>query len=81
MERKETIIEGPLAIGDTRILVVGNLWLGNISVQDRHAFFGIKKPTHIMVISDSETKAFTVEGEGISPGKLIEDVPELSDYL
>lgn len=81
MERKETIIEGPLVIGGIKVLVVGNLWLGSTSLKDRDAFFGIKKPTHIMVVSDSERRAFTVEGEEIAPEKLIKDVPGLSSYF
>jgi hypothetical protein len=81
MERKETIIEGPRVVGGTRLIVVANLRLGSISLKDRHAFFGIKKPTHIVAISGSERRAFTIEGEEIIPEKLIKDVPELSDYL
>jgi hypothetical protein len=81
MEKKEIVIEGPRVIGGTTILVVGNVWLGSASLKDRDAFFGSKKPTHVLVISDSERRVFTVDGEEIALEKLMKDVPGLSSYL
>ena len=81
MEEKETVIEGPLFIGGTKVLVVGNLRLGSIGLMDGDAYFGTKKPTHVIVISGSERRAFTIEGEEIAPEKLIKDIPGLSSYL
>jgi hypothetical protein len=81
MEKKATVIEGPLVIGGTRIVVIGSVRWGNTSLRDSGIYFGTKKPTHVLVISGSERKAFTIEGEEIVLEKLIKDVTGLSDYL
>ena len=81
MEKKETVIEGPLVIGDTTILVAGEVWLGNASLKGRCAFSGAKRPTYVVVISDSERRAFTIEGEAIALEELMKDIPVLTSYL
>lgn len=81
MEQKETVIEGPLVIGGTTILVVGKVWLGSASLKGRHAFSGTKSPTYVVVISDSGRRAFTIEGEATALEGLMKDVPGLTSYL
>ena len=81
MEKKETVIEGPLVTGGIRIVVIGNVRIGYTSLMDGDIYYGTKKPTHVIVITDSESKAYAIEGEEIALVKLIKDVPGLSDYL
>ena len=81
MEQKETVIEGPLVVGGTRIVVIASVRWGNTRLRDSDIYFGGKKPTHVIVISGSERKAFTIEGAEIALEKLLPDVSGLSDYL
>jgi len=81
MEQKETVIDGPLVIGGTTILVVGEVWLRSTSLKGRCAFSGTKRPTYVVVISDSERRAFTIEGEAIALEELMKDIPVLTSYL
>jgi hypothetical protein len=81
MAKKAIVIEGPLVVGGTKVVVVASVHWGYTSLRDSGLYFGAKRPTHVVLISGSERKAFTVTGEEIALEKLLEDVSGLADYL
>jgi hypothetical protein len=81
MEKREVTIEGPLTIGGTKIYVVTEVRIGCTSSKGRLVCFGTKKPTYTVIVSDSETRAFTVQGEEVTLERLTEDVAGIEPLL
>ena len=81
MEKKEITIESPLAIGGRKVYVVAEARIGCTSSKGRLACFGAKKPTYIVLVSDSEKRAFTVRGEEVTMERLTEDVAGIEALL
>ena len=81
MEKKEIAIEGPVTIGTIKVYVVAEVWIGCTSSKGRLACFGAKKPTYTVIISDSEKRAFTVQGEEVTMERLTEDVAGIEALL
>ena len=81
MEKKEVIIEGPSTIGGIKVYVAVEVWLRCTSKKGGLACFGAKKPTHVVIVSDSEKKAFTIQGEEVTIEDLIKDVAGIEALL
>ena len=81
MEKKEVIIEGPLRIGGIRVYVAVEVWLRCINKKGRLACFGAKRPTHAVIVSDSEKKVFTMQGEEVTIEELTKDVADIEALL
>lgn len=81
MEKKEVTIEGPLTIGGTKIYVATEMRIGCTSSKGRLVCFGTKKPTHTVIVSGSEKRAFTVQGEEVTLVRLTEDVAGIETLL
>jgi len=81
MEKKEVAIEGPLTIGGIKVYVASEVWIGCTSSKGRLAYFGAKKPTYIVIVSDSEKRAFTVRGEEVTMERLTKDVAGIEALL
>jgi len=81
MEKKEVAIEGPLTIGGIKVYVAAEVRIGCTNSKGRLACFGTKKPTYTVIVSDSEKRAFTVQGEEVTMERLTEDVAGIEALL
>ena len=81
MEKKEVTIEGPVRLAGMKIYVVAEVWLKCTSRKGRLACFGSKKPTHAVIVSDSERRAFTARGEEVSIEQLARHVAGIETVL
>jgi hypothetical protein len=81
MEKKEVTIQGPVRLAGMKIYVVSEVWLKCTSGKGGLACFGAKKPTHTVIVSDSEKKAFTIQGEEVTIEELTKDVAGIEALL
>ena len=81
MEKKEVVIENPVAVAGITLVPITELsvsyWPG------KHGFsgFSTKQPVAIVVISPSTRKAFQITGEEISLDQLITEIPGIKELL
>ena len=81
MEKKEVAIEGPLIIRGIKVYVAAEARIGCTSRKGRLACFGAKRPTHAVIVSDSEKKVFTMQGEEVTIEELAKDVANIEALL
>lgn len=81
MEKKELTIEGPVIAGNIRIYVAAESRVTCDSIGGGLMCSGTKTPTHIVIVSDSERRAFTAEGEEVTMERLVQEVPNMADLL
>ncbi len=81
MEKEEVTIGTPVAVAGVTLIPVTkvslNYWWGNGSL----AFFGVKQPIGVVVVSQSTKRAFRVTGEEVSLDQLIQEVPDIKAVL
>ncbi len=81
MEKKEVIIEGPLTIEGVRVYVAVEVWLKCTARKGALVCFGAKNPTHVMIVSDSDKKVFTIEGKEVTLEEFTGDVARMEALL
>ena len=81
MEKKELTVEGPITVGSAKVYVAVETRIACDGSEDGLVCSGVRMPTHIVVVSDSEKRAFTAGGEEITLERLIEDVPGIEELL
>jgi len=81
MEKKELTVEGPITVGCVKVYVAAETRITCDGNEDGLVCSGTKTPTHIVVVSDSEKRAFTAGGEEITMERLIEEVPGMEELL
>jgi len=81
MEKKELAVEGPITVGSVKVYVAAETRITCDGNEDGLACSGVRMPTHIVVVSDSEKRAFTAGGEEITMEQLAEAVPAMKELL
>ena len=81
MEKKEINIGKPVAVAGVTLIPVSEISLNHWQV--KHGVFctGSKQPVSVVVISPSEKKAFRLNGEEITLGQLIQEIPEMKEVM
>jgi len=81
MERKEVVVEDPVAVPGLTLLpvvqVLRNYWQAN----NRLSFFAVKQPVAVITVSPSEKRAFRISGEEVAIDQLIKEVPVVKKTL
>jgi hypothetical protein len=81
MEKKEIEISHPVTAGGVTLIPITktslNFWYGKSGL----AFFGVKQPFNVVVVSPSAKKAFGISGEEVRLDQLITEVPGLKELL
>ena len=81
MERKEIIIEPPLNINGMKLIPVVEVSLNSWSDKAGIAFFGVRRPASVVLVSSTAKRAFRVTGEEISLAQLMREVPAIKEML
>jgi len=81
MEKKEVVIENPVAVAGITLVPVTqfslNYWHGKHSL----SCFGMKQPVGVVVVSPSTKRVFRITGEEISLEELIIEAPGIKEVL
>lgn len=81
MEKEETIIDSPLAVGAVTLIPIARISLDYEWSNRGVYFFGMKRPVAIVTISVSGKRAFRMTGAEISVEELIQEVPGMKEML
>ena len=81
MEKKEIVVENPVAVGGLTIIPVVQVLRSFWQTEKGTSFFGIKRPVAVVVISPSARKAFRMTGEEVSVDQLVEEFPVIKGVL
>ena len=81
MEKKELAVEGPITVGSVKVYVAAETRITCDGSEGGLVCSGLRMPTHIVIVSDSERKAFTAEGDEITMERLVEAVPAMKKLL
>jgi uncharacterized spore protein YtfJ len=81
MEKEETIIDSPIAVGGVTLVPIAKISLDYESGNRAGFFFGMKWPVAIVVISVSGKRAFRITGAEVSVEELIREVPGVKEML
>jgi uncharacterized spore protein YtfJ len=81
MEKEETIVDSPIAVGEVTLVPIAKISLDYAS-SDRAGFlFGMKWPVAIVAISVSGRRAFRMTGEEVSVQELVQELPGVKETL
>jgi len=81
MQKQKVIISAPIAIAGISLVLVIRSTANCQPLGDGIFFSGVKQPVNLLVASPAARKAFTIDGLEISPSKLLEENPDLSNVL
>ena len=81
MEKKKTIIAGPMALAGITLILIMKLSVNCQPVGNNIFFSGTKQPISLVVSSPSARKAFHIEGDEVPVSTLLQETPGLSDVL
>ncbi len=81
MEKKELAVEGPITVGSVKVYVAAETRIACDGSENGLMCSGGKMPTHIVIVSNSEKRAFTAGGEEITLERLLEEVPGMRELL
>jgi uncharacterized spore protein YtfJ len=81
MEKEETIIDSPVAVGGVTLIPIAKISLDYESINRAGFFFGMKWPVAIVVISVSGKRAFRMTGEEVSVQELVQELPGVKETL
>ncbi len=81
MEKKELAVEGPITVGSVKVYVAAETRITCDGNEDGLVCSGVRMPTHIVIVSDSEKRAFTAGGEEITMERLVQEVPDMAYLL
>ena len=81
MEKKEVTIGSPVVVAGLTLIpviqILLNYWPGNSST----AFWGVKQPVAVVVVSPSAKRAFRITGEEISIDQLLQEASGLKEIV
>ncbi len=77
MEKKEIALEGPLIIEDTKVYVAVEIDITCTDTQGRLVCSGVRRPTFVVIVSDTEKRAFTVGGEEVAIEHVAQEIGEI----
>ena len=80
MDRKE-VIDNPVTVAGITLIPIATASSSYWCRKHGLAYFGIKQPLSIAVITRSEKKAFRMTGEEIPFDRLIREVPDIQETL
>jgi len=81
MEKKEVIIESPVAVAGITLVPVTKLSLNYWRGKRGFSCFNIKQPVGVVVISPSAKRAFRITGEEVSLDQLITEAHGIKEAL
>ncbi len=81
MEKKEVRTDNPVKIVGATLIPVVEVSLNYWHDKKGIAFFGIKQPVRVVVVTPSVKKAFMVSGEEVSLNQLIQEMPDIKAIL
>ena len=81
MEKKEVEIGNPMTIGGITLIPVIELSLNYWRGGGRFAYFGIRQPVSIVVVSSSGKQAFRTSGEEVPLDQFIQETPGIREVL
>ena len=81
MEKKEIIAESPITVAGMTLVPVSEVTLNYFQGKAGIAFFGLKKPVCVVLVSPSAKRAFRMTGEEVPLVHLIEEVPALKEIV
>jgi uncharacterized spore protein YtfJ len=81
MEKEEIIVDTPIEIAGMKIIPVIQVNTYCFSKKRNVSAYCSKKPLIVVIVNDSGTKAFDMDGSQVELDELIEAVPELRDLI
>lgn len=81
MEKKEVVIENPVAVAGITLVPVTKLSLNYWHGKHGFSCFSVKQPVGVVVVSPSAKRAFRITGEEISLDQLITEAPGIKEVL
>ena len=81
MEEKKITAEPPITVADITIIPINKVTLYHRLIKDSTTFFYLKQPVNVVIVSQSEKRAFQMNGEEVSLEGLIKEVPNLTEML
>lgn len=81
MEKKEVVIENPVAVAGITLVPVTKLSLNYWHGKHSLSCFGIKQPVGVVIVSPSTKRVFRITGEEISLEELITEAPGIKEVL
>jgi uncharacterized spore protein YtfJ len=81
MEKKELIVDSPVAVAGLTLIPVAQVLLNYWHVSGGASFFGLKQPVAVILVSASAKRAFRITGEEVSIDQLIQEAPGIKEML
>jgi uncharacterized spore protein YtfJ len=81
MEKEEIIVDTPVEFSGLRIIPVVQVTTHCYSKKKRVSAFCLKKPLFVVIVRESDIKAFDMDGSSVELDKLIDAVPGLKERL
>ena len=81
MEKKEVVVESPVAVAGFTIIPVIQLLRNYWHAKGVTSFLGAKEPTAVIVVSPTAKRAFRLTGEEVSIDQLVQEVPGIEEIL
>lgn len=81
METKEVTIDSPVRVAGVTLVPVVKVLRSQRQGNHGTWLFGSKQPVGIVVVAPSSRRAFRINGEEVSLGRFMEEVPGINDIL
>ncbi|MDD4924392.1 MAG: hypothetical protein PHF74_06115 [Dehalococcoidales bacterium] len=81
MEKEEIIIDTPVKVCGMTVIPVVQVSTSCFSKKKRLSSFCTKKPLYVVIVKESEIKAFDMDGSQVEIDGLIEAVPGLKKVI
>jgi uncharacterized spore protein YtfJ len=81
MEKEEIIVDTPIEIAGMKIIPVAQVNTYCFSKRKNVSAYCSKKPLVVVIVTESGTKAFDMDGSQVKLDKLINAVPELNSLI
>ena len=79
MEKKQVVIDSPIAVAGLTIIPVVHVSLNYFLHNDGGSVLGVKQPVAIMVVSPTEKRAFRITGEEVSIDQLVQEATDIKE--
>ncbi len=81
MEEEKIIADSPVSIGEIKLIPIVNILTHCWIKKGRAAYSVVKKPLAVVIVSQTEKKAFDMNGQVLSVDELAEDITGLKELL
>jgi hypothetical protein len=81
MEEEKIIADIPVSIGEIKLIPIVEVLTHRWIKKGRAAYSVVKEPLAVVIVSQSEKKAFDMNGQEINIDELINAVSELKELL